>query len=83
MSSEDQTREYAALEAQRRRSNVYAFRRLKWGKPERLSASESRRTGESSAPLPLMRPGAGRAFNVGLIVAVGVVCAVIAGVTLG
>ena len=71
--------DHATLEAQRRRSNVYAFRRLKWGAPEKLKASAPK----SRTPLPFSRPGNGRALNVALLVAVGFVCGVIAVVALG
>lgn len=73
--------DHATLEAQRRRSNVYAFRRLKWGAPERLKASASLARGKM--PLPLARAGSGRELNVALLVAVGFVCGVIAVVALG
>lgn len=81
MSSDKPEPDHAALEAQRRRSNVYAFRRLKWGAPERLGASASRVKGKTS--LPLVRPSNGRALNVALLVAIGFVCGVIAVVALG
>lgn len=73
--------DHALLEAQRRRSNVYAFRRLKWGAPEKLRSSASRTRGKT--PLPLARPNNGRAINVALLVAIGFVCGVIAVVALG
>ncbi|WP_152565730.1 hypothetical protein [Devosia riboflavina] len=68
--------DHATLEAQRRRSNVYAFRRLKWGAPERLRAS-------GKTPLLFAKRGNGRALNVVLLVAIGFVCGVIAVVALG
>lgn len=73
--------DHATLEAQRRRSNVYAFRRLKWAAPEKLRSSASRTRGK--APLPLARPNNGRAINIALLVAIGFVCGVIAVVALG
>lgn len=33
MAGDNDIREHANLEAQRRRSNVYAFRKIKWGDP--------------------------------------------------
>lgn len=81
MSSDKPSPDHATLEAQRRRSNVYAFRKLKWGAPERLRSGASR--AKSKTPLPLARPGNGRAFNVAVLVAVGFVCGVIAVVALG
>jgi hypothetical protein len=73
--------DHATLEAQRRRSNVYAFRRLKWGAPKRLRASGARAGGKT--PLPFAKRGRGRGLNVALLVAIGFVCGVIAVVALG
>ncbi|CAN7572783.1 hypothetical protein [Devosia sp. LjRoot3] len=73
--------DHATLEAQRRRSNVYAFRRLKWGAPEKLRSSASRT--KVKMPLPLARPSNGRTLNVALLVAVGFACGVIAVAALG
>lgn len=73
--------DHATLEAQRRRSNVYAFRRLKWGAPERFKSSASRTRGKT--PLPLAKSGGGKALNIALLVAIGFVCGVIAVVALG
>jgi hypothetical protein len=73
--------DHATLEAQRRRSNVYAFRRLKWGAPERIKSRASQANGK--AALPLAKSGRGRALTVGLLVAIGFVCGVIAVVALG
>lgn len=81
MSSDKPESDHATLEAQRRRSNVYAFRRLKWGAPERLRARAPRERGKT--PLPFPKPGNGRALNVALLVAIGFVCGVIAVVALG
>lgn len=81
MSSEKPEPDHAILEAQRRRSNVYAFRRLKWGAPERLKASASRAKGRT--PLPFAKAGSGRALNVPLLVAIGFVCGIIAVMALG
>lgn len=81
MSSDKPEPDHATLEAQRRRSNVYAFRRLKWGAPERLRSSAPRTQGKM--PLPLRRSGNGRTLNVALLVAVGFVCGVIAVAALG
>ena len=50
--SEDADREHANLEAQRRRSNVYAFRKVKWGNP-RQAFKGSR----GAARLPAKRSG--------------------------
>ena len=33
MTDRDTSRDHAVLEAQRQRSNVYAFRKIKWGAP--------------------------------------------------
>lgn len=81
MSSDKPEPDQATLEAQRRRSNVYAFRRLKWGAPERLKGSAPRAGGKT--PLPFAKRGSGRVLNVALLVAIGFVCGVIAVVALG
>lgn len=80
MSSDKPEPDHATLEAQRRRSNVYAFRRLKWGAPEPLG---TRARAKGKTPLPFAKPGNGRALNVALLVAIGFVCGVIAVVALG
>ncbi|MGV3574217.1 MAG: hypothetical protein ACO1O4_03655 [Devosia sp.] len=79
MSSDKPEPDHATLEAQRRRSNVYAFRRLKWGAPERLGAG-ARAKGRTQ--LPFAKPDSGSALNVALLVAIGFVCGVIAVVAL-
>ena len=79
MSSDKPEPDHATLEAQRRRSNVYAFRRLKWGAPERLRSSAPK----SRTPLPFSKPGTGGTLNVALLVALGFACGVMAVVALG
>ena len=84
MSSDKPSPDHATLEAQRRRSNVYAFRKLKWGAPEKLSASSgSRSRPQGSKPLTLPKARNGRTFNVALLVGIGFVCGVVAVVALG
>lgn len=84
MSSDKPSPDHAALEAQRRRSNVYAFRKLKWGNPERIGASGGNTSRpQGTAPLPLARQSNGRVLNIALLVAIGFVCGVVAVVALG
>ena len=73
--------DHAIRQAQRRRSNVYAFRRLKWGAPEKLRARTPQAKGKT--PLPFAKPGTGKALNIALLVAIGFVCGVLAVVALG
>ncbi len=83
MSSDKPAPDHATREAQRRRSNVYAFRKLKWGAPEKLSATSGRSRPQGSKPLSLPKARNGRTFNVALLVAIGFVCGVVAVVALG
>lgn len=84
MPNDDPSSEHVTLETQRRRSNVYAFRRLKWGKPERLRSSSAPSARPSrNAPLPLRRGENGQGLNTWLLVAIGVTGAVLVITALG
>lgn len=81
MSSDKPDPDHAKLEAQRQRSNVYAFRRLKWGTPERPGARAPRV--RVKAPLPLRKPSNSRTLTVALLVVIGFICGAIAVFALG